>query len=200
MWISDKRSINSHELVSKQQMQTYKKGFTLIELLIVIGIIGILAAAVIVVLNPAELLAQARDGQRLSDIDSVTSAVNLYIASVDAPDLNSGATGTIATVNVSGAACPFTASCTEDTTTGTDGTGWVRVDLDSVAGGSPLPVLPTDPSNDTTYFYGYAANDASSTFEIDGVLESDRHSGKMATDGGDSDSYYEKGTDPGLNL
>lgn len=181
-------------------MTNYKKGFTLIELLIVIGIIGILAAAVIVVLNPAELLAQARDGQRLSDIDSVNSAINLYIASVDSPDLNYGATGAIAVVSVTSAACPFTATCTTDTGTGTDGSGWVRVVLDNVAGGSPLPVLPTDPSNDTTYYYSYAGNDASTTFEIDGVLESDRHKGKMATDGGNNDSFYEKGTDPGLNL
>ncbi len=60
-----------------------KKGFTLIELLIVIGIIGILAAAVIVVLNPAELLAQARDGTRLSDIDSANSAINREVISTN---------------------------------------------------------------------------------------------------------------------
>lgn len=38
-----------------------RKGFTLIELLIVIGILAVLATAVIMVLNPAELLKQARD-------------------------------------------------------------------------------------------------------------------------------------------
>mgnify|MGYP001581384154 CR=1 FL=1 len=181
-------------------MQYQKKGFTLIELLIVIGIIGILAAAVIVVLNPAELLAQARDGTRLSDVDSVSSAINLYIASTDVPDLNANATGTIATVSVAGAACPFTIVCVTDIDKVTNGTGWVRVNLDSIAGGSPLPVLPTDPSNNTTYYYAYAANDTSSTFEVNGVLESTRHTGKMGTDGGSSASFYEKGTDPGLNL
>ncbi|MGC9603258.1 MAG: prepilin-type N-terminal cleavage/methylation domain-containing protein, partial [Minisyncoccia bacterium] len=35
--------------------------FTLIELLVVIGILGVLATAVVLVLNPAQLLAQARD-------------------------------------------------------------------------------------------------------------------------------------------
>jgi len=177
-----------------------KKGFTLIELLIVIGIIGILAAAVIVVLNPAELLAQARDGTRLSDVDSVTSAINLYIATVDNPDLNEGATGTVATVNVATAACPFTASCVDDTDTVTDGTGWVRVNLNGASGGSPIPALPSDPSNDTTYYYAFASSDVSDTFEINAVLESTRHSGKMGTDGGNSSSYYEKGTEPGLDL
>jgi len=40
----------------------------------------------------------------------------------------------------------------------------------------------------------------SKTFEVNAVLESTRHSGKMTTDGGSSDSYYEKGTQPTLNL
>ncbi|MDP2704751.1 MAG: prepilin-type N-terminal cleavage/methylation domain-containing protein, partial [bacterium] len=66
-------------------MMNHKKGFTLIELLIVIGILGILAAAVVVVLNPGELLAQARDGTRLADLDSVRSAYSLYLADVSAP-------------------------------------------------------------------------------------------------------------------
>ncbi|MBI5221157.1 MAG: prepilin-type N-terminal cleavage/methylation domain-containing protein, partial [Candidatus Liptonbacteria bacterium] len=37
------------------------KGFTLIELLVVIAIIAILAAVVILTLNPGQLLKQARD-------------------------------------------------------------------------------------------------------------------------------------------
>ena len=49
------------------------RGFTLIELLIVIGILGILAAAVVIVLNPGELLAQSRDAQRLQDLGTINS-------------------------------------------------------------------------------------------------------------------------------
>ncbi|MFA7202022.1 MAG: type II secretion system protein, partial [Candidatus Paceibacterota bacterium] len=42
-----------------------KSSFTLIELLIVIGILAILTAAVVLVLNPTELLKQGRDSKRM---------------------------------------------------------------------------------------------------------------------------------------
>ena len=64
-----------------------KKGFTLIELLIVIAILAVLAGIVIVALNPAELLKQARDGKRMGDLDSLVTALNLYLVDVSSPDL-----------------------------------------------------------------------------------------------------------------
>ena len=191
-------------------MINQKKGFTLIELLIVIGIIGILAAAVIVVLNPAELLAQARDGQRLSDLDAVEAAVGLYMASVDAPELDHPATSTQNTVFYdSNALITCSGTCTDRPIFLTDGTGWVSVNLDAVAGGSPLPVLPTDPTNDANYGYVYAGNDTTNTFELNGRLESVRHRDKMDGDGGNdngcasngytaADCWYEQGTNLSL--
>ncbi len=52
------------------------RGFTLIELLVVIAIIGMLSSIVLSSLNAAR--ARARDTQRLSDIQQVQKAIELY--------------------------------------------------------------------------------------------------------------------------
>ncbi len=54
------------------------KGFTLIELLIVIGIIAILAVAVIIAINPGKQFQQARNATRDKHIDSLEKALLSY--------------------------------------------------------------------------------------------------------------------------
>lgn len=57
------------------------KGFTLIELLVVIAILGILAAAVLVAINPAKRQRQAQDAKRKNDIGALATELQGYYTS-----------------------------------------------------------------------------------------------------------------------
>lgn len=182
------------------------KGFTLLELIIVIGIIAVLAAISVLVLNPAQLFAQARDSQRTSDLASVNSAIALYLSTAATPTLGEQARSTV------NAACGLgaTGTCTVNSVYTIGGSGWVGVVLSDTQGGSPLGVLPRDPSDTANYQYAYQGDNTNKTFELNARLESVKFRDKMTTDGGnkndcpttfiETDCYYEIGTDPSLNL
>ncbi len=63
-----------------QNIKNEKKGFTLIEILVVIGIIAVLAAVVLVAVNPARQFKLARDSQRVSNVTAILNAVGQNIA------------------------------------------------------------------------------------------------------------------------
>lgn len=57
-----------------------REGFTLIEILVVIGLIAILAAVVIIAINPARQFAQGRNSQRVSNVNAILNAIGQNLA------------------------------------------------------------------------------------------------------------------------
>ncbi len=56
----------------------YSKGFTLIELLVAIAILGVLAAVVLIAINPGQRIASARNSRVKSDVASIGSAASVF--------------------------------------------------------------------------------------------------------------------------
>jgi prepilin-type N-terminal cleavage/methylation domain-containing protein len=65
-----------------------QKGFTLVELLVVIGVLGVLASAVLVAVNPTQQFARARDSGKKSDAHQLSKAINNYITVQGQPPPN----------------------------------------------------------------------------------------------------------------
>ena len=174
-----------------------KKGFTLLELLIVIGILAILSTTVVLVINPAQLLKKARDSQRISDLNTLKTAIAYYITETASPGIGAVAESYS---DVAGNLCFGTISTATSTTVGVD--GWIPIAFDGMAGGSPIGSLPHDPNQSAVtgdYYYSYGAN-ADFTFKLVANMESTYYSqgetGDVeSTDGGTESTLYEVGTD-----
>jgi len=185
------------------------KGFTLIELLIVIAVLAVLSAAVVLVLNPAELLKQSRDSTRISDLAAINSALALWTA-----DVSGGNWYSTTTCSFAGATTPFATggACQVIALTTVNGTGWVNVDLTAITGGSPLSRLPLDPLNSLTAcagtptgcYYAYRSSSTVGKYKIAANMESSKYGGGSADvegatkDGGSNTTWYEIGSDMSL--
>ena len=190
----------------------FRKSFTLIELLVVLALVAILSVVVVITLNPAELIKQARDSNRLSDLSTINTALNLFSA-----DVASGFMGTSTVVYVSipsasptcsGLGLPtlpstYTYNCvTSAVLRNTNGTGWIPVNFQRISSNSPISQLPIDPINTTStrLYYTYITG---GSWELNASIEATKNklggSGDLVSrDGGSAPSQYEAGNN--LNL
>src|SRR3989344_2206233 len=185
-----------------------RASFTLIELLVVIAIVAILSAVVIITLNPAELLKQSRDSNRLSDLNTLNKALALFEVDVVGGSLGSSSTVYVSLPDTS-ATClnlglptlpaGYQYGCvTEANLRKTDGTGWIPVNLTEISSNSPFGSLPTDPVNATSsgLYYTYVPG---GSFALSSLLESQKRlSTNALKDGGYDPGRFEIGSD--INL
>jgi prepilin-type N-terminal cleavage/methylation domain-containing protein len=193
---------------------TKTAAFTLIELLVVIAIIAILAVVVVLTLNPAQLLAQSRDANRLSDMATLTSAISLYQTDVS--------TGGIGTQSVVYTSLPDTASstcgdlgllilpsgysyhcATQANLRLASSSGWIPLNFQNISSGAPFGSLPIDPTNSSSSRLYYTYDTNGSQFEVTAAMESAKYklggsNDIISSDGGTLASVYEKGTKVGL--
>ena len=116
------------------------KGFTLIELLIVIAIIGILAGIILVAVDPAKRLKDARDARRSAEVNAILNAVLNY--TVDNKGILPAAIASTTNIMVIGSAG---SGC--DAICRTTATAAACADLGGAGGIAPtyLSTIPLDP-------------------------------------------------------
>jgi prepilin-type N-terminal cleavage/methylation domain-containing protein len=149
-----------------------KGGFTLIEILVVIGIVAVLAVVAVLAINPAQLLMQSRDSNRISSLSTISNAVafakangvslgtpNIAYVSIPDPTLTGNATSTCASLGLPAIASTTYQCVSPANLTNNNGTGWIPITFNTLPG-SPLGSLPVDPTNTTSSneYFVYTTN------------------------------------------
>lgn len=194
-----------------------RSAFTLIELLVVIAIIAILAVVVVLTLNPAQLLAQSRDGTRVSDMATLSSAINLYntdqggasgfslgsssVIYVSLPDPNATTT---AGTNCSLLGLPtlpatYSYHCAASSTyRNSNGLGWIPINFQSVSSGNPLGSFPVDPLNASSSYLYYTYVTNGTQYQLSSHMESAKYISEEAASGGSDPALYMSGSNTSL--
>ena len=90
---------------------SFRAGFTLMEILLVLALIGILAAIVIVALNPSKQMAQTRNSGRATDVKTISYAISQYEIDHNG-QLPPGIDGTLHTLGTATSGCAVTCNTT----------------------------------------------------------------------------------------
>lgn len=186
--------------------------FTLIELLVVIAIIAILAIVVVLTLNPAQLLAQSRDANRVSDMATLQSAINLYSTDQSGASSYSLGSSTVVYVSIpdSSSICGDLGlsalpagdsySCASATSSrNTNASGWIPIDFQNISAGTPISSLPVDATNNSSSWLYYTYTTAGGKYQITAHLESQKYLASEPASGGADPLLYTAGTNLSLS-
>ena len=182
------------------------RAFTLLELIIVIAVVSVLASAAAIIINPAEILAEARDAERISDARLLYQNISLLKNSNPRTFFGSQKTVYISLPDDAGVSCPshpglpslpsdWSYRCAPSFSfREVGGSGWIPANLLSISGGSPISSLPIDSDNTSASGRYYMYIPDGLAFAV--APESVKHLRGTATrDGGYDFIRYEVGKD-----
>lgn len=173
----------------------------------IIPILAIISTTMILVINPAEMLRKARDSQRISDLNTLKTAITYYLIDVSNPVLGSADYYYVSNNIDPHILCANRVAKTTSSRS-IDGSGWIPIDFTSINGGLPISSLPVDPNPNLGVggdrYYIYFANPREHTFELVANMESSYYSNGgrgdiESTDGGLFPDLYEIGSNLVLN-
>ena len=183
---------------SINEFKTRERKWTIagIILVVIISILSILAITMMIVINPAEMLKKARDSQRISDLNILKTAINLYLSDSSNPNLGSDQYYYVSNnINPNFTCAGRTAKTSNSQAV--DGSGWIPINFSSTEA-NPITSLPSDPNPGENHYYIYLVDSTTNKFELITNMESPYYSNGgdgdiESTDGGVFPDLYEIG-------
>lgn len=161
--------------ILNKSLSLNSNGVSIVEIGIVVFILSLIILSSILIINPAEQRQRAKDEKRLSDISTLDRAINEFnIDNESYPDQSD-------VLRVS-----YLLPLGNEGPLENSSTGWIQQDLSTY-----LQKLPTDPVNDSQFFYSYQRD--SNGYEINARLE--YYLDMAQNDGGNDLNVYEVGND-----
>ncbi len=121
-------SNSMNKVDGKSHLDSGTHGFTLIEMLMTMSIIALLSTAVLIAINPLNIILSARDTTRLNAVDTINKAIQSYLIN-----------------NNGGISCDMFGSCPTDfALTGTDSVSTLLLQ------DKYLQVIPSPPADPTS--------------------------------------------------
>lgn len=193
----------------RKDLTQLRGGYTLSELVIIIGILSVLFAAGVLIINPVEYVRQGRDHKRVAEISSLEMALGRLVSG----GLRGSSLGVASTVYISlidetsptcahqdlpalDAAWQYNCSASEAAARDANGAGWLPVNLVQYN----HALLPLDPLNNSSSSFYFYATDGLNGFVVGAMnMESQRYGingdrDVVSNDGGIVNHALEKGT------